>query len=285
MSDKRFFCIRGFMKSGTNWLGCLLNRHPQVSSTGEFHWQEVLDPILRREHHGPLFRHAELFELTVHSLRDAFRKVIVAANDPAAVLVGDRTPHSLSPLIVPEAWHISIVRDGRDVLVSRAFHLYNNPHVTRLFNRNPALRAQLREFQQNPWFFRDAPELLLAHEELVRDSARWWREHLESDRQTVASHPSLKVRFVRYEELHADTASVCDQLFEFLEVDPSLAAPVEGQAAPGFDAERPNSFFRKGVVGDWKNYFRQQSRDWFVAEAGEELERQGYAPLSSDWGL
>lgn len=282
MSEKRFFCIRGFMKSGTNWLGGLLNRHPRISSHGEFHWQEVMDPVLQREK-SSLFRQPEVFQTAIEGLREAWRQTVVAANDPAAEWVGDRTPHRLAPLVDLNASYISIIRDGRDVLVSRVFHLYNNPQVTRIFQRDPGLRKMLQEFRRDPWFFSKSPELLLSHEELVRDSARWWREHLENDRETVAQNPSLKVRFVQYEALHARTHEVCDELFQFLGADPAEAPPIEGEIAPGFERERPDSFFRKGVVGDWKNYFRPDSRTWFMEEAGDELVRQGYVGSDRQW--
>ncbi|MFN9877370.1 MAG: hypothetical protein ACK557_02725, partial [Planctomycetota bacterium] len=48
MDEKRFFCLRGFMKSGTNWLGSLLDNHPAVSCQGEYHWQEFVGPIHSR---------------------------------------------------------------------------------------------------------------------------------------------------------------------------------------------------------------------------------------------
>ncbi len=283
MNEKRYFCIRGFMKSGTNWLERLVNRHPQVSSTGEFHWQEILQPLLNRGNTTSLFRNKKFFLQTVEMLRDVFRKSIELANAPQATWVGDRTPHSLDPLILPEAHHISIIRDGRDVLVSRVFHLFNNPGVTRVFERSPELAEMLQGFKSDPWFFHKSPELLLSSEELVRISARWWREHLESDRETVVSNPDLKVMFIKYERMHLETELVSNEIFGFLEVDPGLAEPITGDAAPGFEEERPDKFQRKGIVGDWKNYFTDSSRAWFQEEAGEELVRQGYAENGVAW--
>ena len=40
--------------------------------------------------------------------------------------------------------------------------------------------------------------------------------------------------------------------------------------------------FRKGQVGDWKNYMTDQARRWVNEEAGQELLRQSYID-SLDW--
>lgn len=271
----RFLAIRGFMKSGTNWVCNLLGRHPAVLVRGEFHWQELLQPLLDRER-SSAFRTAGHFRHSLAAFRDFVRQSMVFERGEAVVL-GDRTPHTIAPLILPEAWHVSIIRDGRDVLVSRVFHLFNNPGVTRLFQRHADLQESLEEFRADPWFFHQHPERLLANEELVRVSARWWREHLETDRRTVESEPGLKVLFVRYEDLHADTAGECQRMFRFLDLDPDLAPPLDETVSAGFGEERPSEFYRKGAVGDWQNYFTDSARQWFVEAAGEELVRQGYA--------
>ncbi len=276
MNDLRFLAVRGFMKSGTNWLAALLNRHPAIECRGEYHWQEIFQPLLNRRGTS-VFRDPADFDFAVGAFRDMVRSCLRQRASRGVLYAGDRTPHSLAPLIIPEAWHVSMIRDGRDVLVSRVFHLFNNPDVTRMFQRNADLKRSLAEFQRDPWFFRREPNRLLENEELVRVSATWWREHLESDRQTVAEHPELKIRFVRYEDLHARTDELCNDLYRFLELDPAFAEPLEGNLTAGFGEERPDQFLRKGAVGDWTNYFNDHSRRWFNESAGEELIRQGYA--------
>ncbi len=285
MTEKRFFCIRGFMKSGTNWLGALLNRHPQVSSTGEFHYQELLQLLLNHATTLPLYENRELLDATLAGLRQLFRNGIIAANQADAAVVGDRTPHTICPLTLPEAKYISIIRDGRDVMVSRMFHLFNNPEVASLFQRNVRMRELLEQFRRDPWFFRQNPHLLLSVEEPVRITARWWREHLETDRRFAAENPQVAIRFVRYEGLHLRTSEVCDQLFGFLDVDPAMASPLDETTKPGFGEERPDNFFRKGIVGDWRNYFTETSQVWFEEEAGDELQHQGYLTQDRDWRL
>jgi hypothetical protein len=275
MDQKRFFCLRGFMKSGTNWLGKLLSSHPQISCLGEFHWQE----IIQRLHSDDLIPHGdpEIYRETVaQHLQPLIKQCMIAAADPDATVIGDRTPQTLAPITLPNAPHISIIRDGRDVLVSRAFHLYNNPQVHRLFQRIPEMRETLTRFQNDPWHFQEHPDQLLCHEIMVRESVQWWLKHFQSDEETIQANPDLLVKFVKYEELHRDVEGERDKLFAFLDVDPAAAGPLPDELKPGFSKERPTEFLRKGVVGDWENYFTDKTREWFIDVAGELLIKQGY---------
>jgi hypothetical protein len=264
------------MKSGTNWLGSLLSSHEEVDCVGEFHWHEIvgkLNPLLRNQ---PIFADED-FKGFVRSQFDSFiKQVLVEKAAPGSRVIGERTPHSIDPVTLRGVPHICIVRDGRDVLVSRAFHLYNNPQAHRLFSRIPAMAKTFKRFQKDPWHFKNHPDQLLCHEVMVRESARWWRDHVMGDKTAPERYPGLKICFVRYEDLHADTQKERTRLFEFLDVDPSRAAAIEGQLSPGFKEERPDAFLRKGAVGDWKNYFTPQTTQWFKEEVGEELKNQGY---------
>lgn len=281
---RRYFCLRGFMKSGTNWLGGLLASHPEVGCVGEFHWQDAIGNLNKNFQVLPVYEDYAQIQLQQVAL-SGFEIMVKSCLDKAApdkVIVGERTPHTLGPLVLKDSPHISIIRDGRDVLVSRAFHLFNFPEVHRLFKRIPAMAEDFEEFKKNKHFFSENPEMLLRHEVMVKESVRWWCEHLESDRRTIQEHPFLKVRFVRYEDLHADTASERAKLLEFLGADPKKAPAIEGDLKAGFSDERPDQFFRKGKIGDWKNYFTDQTREWFKEVGGEELITQRYED-STDW--
>ena len=279
----RYFCLRGFMKSGTNWLGNLLASHPDVGCVGEFHWHNPL-LALEQNFHLPVFSDFDSLKLddTAHVHFEAMVRATLDKAQPHKKVIGERTPHTIEPLVLRDAPHISITRDGRDVLVSRAFHLFNYPEVHRLFQRIPAMAEDFEKFKDDPWFFKENPEVLLRHEVMVKESVRWWCEHLEKDRQTLASNPFLNVRFVKYEDLHQDTTGERNKLLQFLNVDPDLAPAVEGELKAGFSDERPDQFFRKGKIGDWKNYFTDETREWFKEVGGEELIRQEYE-ANSDW--
>ena len=282
---KKFFCLRGFMKSGTNWLGSLLSSHQHIDCVGEFHWQMLVRPFNNALKTLPIYNnndHPDLKNVAREHLENLFKETLAHHADPKAKVVGDRTPQPIEPVILRGTPHICIVRDGRDVLVSRAFHLYNRPESHRFFERFPKFARTLDSFQKDPWFFSKNPDQLLGHQVFVKESTRWWREHLEQDRRTLERFPNLPVKVVRYEDLHADVDAKRAELFEFLGVDPKRAAKIEGHLKPGFEEERPDEFLRKGEVGDWRNYFTDRAKQWFKESARDELIQQGYVD-SDDW--
>lgn len=284
MNDKTYFCIRGFMKSGTNWLGSLLSSHESVCCYGEFHWQPMVRQLNNAFRTLPIYQ--EDFVEKREPVRVAFENMVRTSLDayaePNAKMIGERTPCTIEPVLLRGAPHISIVRDGRDVLVSRVFHMFNWPGAHKFFDRFPEMRETLKAFQEDPWLFKNQPDLLLSNETLVRESARWWQEHVTTDEKAPEKYPALPIYFVRYEDLHRDVIGERKKLFEFLGVDPKRCAKIDGVLKPGFSEERPAEFLRKGQVGDWKNYFTDQTKVWFKEEAGAVLKSQGYVD-SDDW--
>ena len=282
MNEVKVFFIRGFMKSGTNWLGSLLASHREITVDGEFHFHRVFDALNSVIDKHQVYQKSEFLPVVRTNFERFINDSLQHIAEPGAKWVGDRTPHTLFPVLLPDSKHVTIVRDGRDVLVSRMFHLFNNPAGHRLFQRVPALGELVKKFQANPWFFKENPGRLLNHEPTVRESIRLWCKHLDSDRRLLSRRSDLQVKQVRYEDMHQDVDSVRKSLFEFMEVDPQKCGELQGVLKPGFTEERPDQFLRKGKVGDWKNYFNDETKKWFKEEAGEELIRQGYEQ-SQDW--
>lgn len=277
----KFFAIRGFMKSGTNWLGSLLDSHRDISVSGEFHFEHVVSRLNETLKQNSIYNmRPEVATEVRQSFYKAIRESVAAASEGSPIWIGDRTPHSIEPVTLPGSPHFCIVRDGRDVLVSRAFHLYNNPQAHRLFQRIPAMAKTWEHFKKDPWFFKNNPDQLLCHETMVRENGVFWTKQVSSNRTISQRHPKLPVCHVRYEDLHADTEGQRRRLFEFLDLDPNDCAPIEGNIKPGFDKERPDAFLRKGAIGDWKAYFTDESKQWFKETAGQEMELQGYG---GDW--
>ncbi|HHS96026.1 MAG TPA: hypothetical protein ENJ45_05495, partial [Phaeodactylibacter sp.] len=93
------------------------------------------------------------------------------------------------------------------------------------------------------------------------------------------------VVLVKYEDLLKDAKAELKKTIRFLEkelpLDECLTEIVQRfsfenmtKRLPG--EENRNSFLRKGIAGDWKNYFSQKAIDIFGEYAGRELEGLGY---------
>ncbi|MBK7404647.1 MAG: sulfotransferase domain-containing protein [Phycisphaerales bacterium] len=275
------FFLCGFGKSGTNWVGNLLNLHPAIRCEGEFHFQHffaALDEFTKypwqvgsREAVRTLAR-----EGVERLVRESL--ATLAHGRPGVRLVGDRSPRPLREL-VRGAKTIYVYRDGRDVVVSYTFH---HLRVGEAHHFPERLRAS---FVRHQAAFREDPGVmgrerpgLLGDEAWVRETARFWAWRILADLKQGATVDSATLLNQRYEDLHADLAGQCRRMYAFLGVDHGLArAPsVEGRTAAGFGREDRQSFFRRGEVGDWRRFATPEFCRWLREEAGEALARLGY---------
>lgn len=204
---------------------------------------------------------------------------------------------ALMPCVVHSHWlpgrqvppTIYVVRDGRDVIVSRYFYEVRsiassrNPRgaarrrqrFARLYGRG----ADLSDATANLPAFIDA--------EMTRPllTGVSWPEHV---RQWLAMPPE-QVAIVRYEDLVADVAGTLAPAFEAL-----ARRPVDRDylrlAGRRFDqdwqrrrdVEWGEECVRSGPAGSrWRTYFDADSTELFQRYAGDELERLGYSPDDS----
>jgi Sulfotransferase domain len=285
------FFLVGHPKSGTNWLGALVNLHPDVCCKGEFRFEALrrgFDTLERQwwhaAHAGPTRDEAE------RCFRESVVRIMLASahDSPRATRIGDRTPRALAPYI-PGARQLYMLRDPRDVLVSWTFQEIREWGVNVSAPIHAAAMRPLHEsFRSDPEFFSKHPERLLGHEGWVRFVAKRYAAHVSADLDLIdrarEGRIDLPVHVVRYERLHADLDREFPAVLAFLGLDPSLAAPPrrESRTLPGFGAENSMSFFRKGTVGDWRIHFTDQTRAWFKGEAQAMLERLAYE-RSTNW--
>ena len=291
------FFLRGHPRSGTNWVSRLLNLHPRIHCTGEWHLSTLLgavDSITTR----PFMVSARPPYKRI--IRDGFRGIVrdclrASADDrPQVTHVGDRTPAPLGEVFEGDK-HILVLRDGRDVLVSFTYHNLSGKGVQ--LREGPLARAMkpaLDRFKADPTYFTHHPAELLACEAWVRFAASRWAQRARRDRATTQrlngsdAEQGPRVHTVRYEALHADVGAQLASMLRFLGLDPTQAAPVgsaEGTApGGGVTTEDPNAYRRKGVSGDWQKYFTPDVTRWFKDEAGQALIDLGYES-SEAWTL
>ena len=171
-----------------------------------------------------------------------------------------------------------IVRDGRDTCVSRYFHIISKEPAQRMAAET-AMNCPMREdnvLQAFPAYLR----FISRYQRSCLD----WKSHVQKwKKQDYIS--------LRYEDLLADPVAVLSPCIARLtggEVDQErLQRAVEknsfsnlSKREPG--QEDPAHFYRKGVTGDWRNYFTQEDAKYFHEYAGQELIDSGYES-SHEW--
>ncbi|MFH0882570.1 MAG: sulfotransferase domain-containing protein [bacterium] len=122
--------------------------------------------------------------------------------------------------------------------------------------------------------------------EEVRFDAREFAVELRKDAAGWCSHIEnwLKVKgvvVVRYEEMKDDYEGVIRKV----QSDITLPARCTiGELRQQFvDEFKPNGdFFRKGIVGDWQNYWNEEHKAIFKEKVGDVLIRLGYEN-DSNW--
>jgi hypothetical protein len=280
-----FFFVRGHPRSGTNWVGALLNLHPQVNCFGEFHFEDVRNVLDAQQAQPWQITAREPLKTVMDRWFERYVRecmLTLESRKPRARWIGDRTPRGLR-VFIEDAPYFLIVRDGRDVLVSWTFHVLRmRPHVLDVVvpaELRPGLSRLYERFQADKGHFQKHPEELLSDEGWVRlvagRWAGWMRADQESIRRIETGEKGARARLmvVRYEELHADPERGRRGMYELLGLDPVQALPIsaESRTAAGFEKEDPESFWRHGQVGDWKRYATDDFKRWFKESAGEVL--------------
>ncbi len=292
------FFVVGYQKSGTTWLMRMLDAHPEILCKGEgrffgAEWrQKSLKASDVRRPASSLYNAM----LDAEYLRFWIERSVWSSDEEAkehldnltrlAVdyflknelvktgkrMVGDKspllTPDTIAEIsrIHPEAKVIHIIRDGRDAAVSALHHSRN-------FGRKNKATGDLREDSEKP---QDSEEGMFT-EELLRKLASDWNERVG---RTIEEGPSLlgdNYREVRYEDLLEKPEVEFGSLAEFLGTAADAETVRRCVTATSFEKlsrgrkrgqEDPGSFFRKGVVGDWKNTFTEKDKVLFEKEAG-----------------
>jgi hypothetical protein len=197
-----------------------------------------------------------------------------AAARPGNVIQGHETyhPRLAAVLAAADIRVAHVIRDPRDQTVSRLFHLRRDPDY--------AGREALCQMSDD--------EALLACIE-GGDGVPGARSRTAIALSWLAEDVSAV--HIRYEEMVADPVSQFCRALAYLEIDvaPALAEAVvrryrferlsHGRQAGQADA---SSHFRKGVVGDWRNYFRPIHVARFKEVAGDALITLGYE-RDNDW--
>ena len=314
------FFVTGLGKSGTRWLTKILDSHPEVLCKGEGRffsagWRRAdLDPANERAIASSLYyalTHSEYLRLWIERSvwsregdRDEHLNALMRLateyflleelSKSGKRLVGDKSPLLDEEFmrevgaVYPGARVIHIIRDGRDRTVSsmhRGWRRASQGYLHRLSPEELARGEALREDQRKP------TETGVFTEGRLRQAARNWRLLVG---RAVEDGPALlgaNYTEVRYEDLLVRPNEEVERLLGFLGVDTDETLVERCVSQASFEKlsrgrergeEDPSSFYRKGVAGDWRNYFTEEDGRIFKEEAGELLIRLGYEE-DLDW--
>jgi hypothetical protein len=172
---------------------------------------------------------------------------------------------------------VVVWRDARDILISQYHHclfLQDN------FNaKEVGIAKKDLKFEDN----NDIQKNLMRFIKYVYEDKRIvnfsWSDFVNSwARRSDVVH-------VKYEDLHRDTTGelkrvvkeLTGKIIELKELQRMVHKySFKRQTGRKQGEENPKSFLRKGIVGDWKNYFTKDSKELFAQYAGEALIRMGY---------
>lgn len=281
MTGRNVFFVCGAPKSGTTWMQRIFDAHPAVVCSGEGHFVErltnpfsqvvktynqhmvkVADQVYEGKPYYPLMSQDEFDDICRAFI---VSRLAARAEGPAVRWIGDKTPRYTLFLpsllrLFPKALFFHIARDPRDVAVSRLHH---------------AGRAG----------FKDAlAQGSDQYRELVTNAATAWRANIAAVAEFKREAAAV-LHEVTYEALLESPRREMERLFAFLDVDRSAAAIERIMAKTAFETlsggrkrgeEDLNSFYRKGIAGDWQG----KLDDWAQAEikkyCGALMDSYGY---------
>lgn len=274
------FFVCGAPKSGTTWLQRILDAHPEICCSGEGHFiQRFTVPMAKAVNaynqglridaaqvyegrpYYPEVDQAEFDEMA----RGFILRRLMARAGPATGWVGDKTPAYTRHLgqlqrLFPQAKIIHIVRDPREVAVSRIAHSH---------------RA-------------GAPDVLTPGAEnyriTVEGAISQWTQAVTAVDAFASAHPGV-VHEVRYRDLHADPFGEIEQMYDFLGAPAPRVIVEQVVAATSFEAlagrpagqEDVNAFLRKGVPDDWRSRLDEESAEKIARSCGELMREKRFA--------
>lgn len=239
--------IAGLPKSGTTWL------EKMVASNPGFH--DLLIPSVTAYELARGGSHD--YELPT-DMFSRFDKMLVVTKMHVR-----GSPHNLTVLASAGVRYVALYRDLRDVAISHIFYVRRTPwHPEFPLYARCSLQEGLSLFAQ-----RTLPSFA--------DWIRSWHESDDSELRLI----------VRYEDMLDDAHAAMTQVARHFQLDDSakaISAIVDAHTFHRLTGGRiqgqqdSKSFLRKGIAGDWKNYFTPELSQLYKRKLGSFLTEYGY---------
>lgn len=273
-TGKKLFFVTGRPKSGTTWMGNLLNSHPclfcDMYENAAFHSQfkalyfQDFPQLLQTNEEE--FFHSRTSQLIKNGL---IASLVGRCGNISAVKMGDKTPElDLNKIFeeFPLSQVIVMLRDFRDALVSSAFHVYRGNKSWHGVFEGSDLKAIDNTFLKDT----------LTKFEKQRDIATYL---------SFETTKPAQVKVIRYEDMLMTPETTLTSIYRWLGVNSSSQIVSKSLKLNSFEAlskgrlpgqEDKASFFRKGITGDWQNHFSDQNKMIFKEISGKTLVKAGY---------
>jgi len=238
--------VAGLPKSGTTWMENMLASHPGIT------------PIMP-------------YQVTAHEMKykssidyDFPDGMFEPLKNGLFVLKMHSygSKHNVNILKKNKINYCIIYRDLRDAALSHCFYVKSTPwHPECQEYRNFDIKECLKIFCSNrldEWI----------------NWIRSWRENRDKEHSIE----------ITYEELLRNTTATFSKLVQLFELDNSnetIQVIIEKNRFSNMK-KKDSNFFRKGVSGDWKNYFDDEIKGIFKDKAGDLLRELGYEK-DLDW--
>lgn len=254
--------IAGLPKSGTTWLEELIGEVPG--------YVQLNKSLIRKFHGSDLLSHSHGVNHTMLSSAPPKRYSYLKLHThftPEYVQI--LTEFNIRPII--------LIRDLRDMMISRYHHIMSEP-THWMYDSIKALKFE-EGFTKS--LYGISPEDNTTAIDFYKNWVKGWLEY-------IGSNPE-KAILVRYEEMKEDLNQVLDKILRFLEIylDSQTISWIIGKQIKRYkpseslsdslkQAGRQKSTFRKGQIGEWKECFNERHKDIFKKEAGDVLILSGY---------
>ena len=302
------FFVVGRAKSGTSWLRSILDAHPEILCVNEGRFfgrdyrgtaaampRSLYGSLAGSEHFTTWVKRSPWSrgEDTERHVRNVTRRAVdyfltERLAKAGKKFAGDKTPLlSMRDIIdiaeiYPDAKVIHIVRDGRDVAISSAHHVWNSAERGRRAIR-PEILVKRDAYRANAEDFLARGESIFAEWQLA-NTAKNWASLTAKAMEDGSSFLGNNYTEVRYEHLLDRPVEEVVRLLDFLGADASRQPAEQCVEATSFERvsqrerghEDSSSFFRKGVAGDWRNVFTEKDKQIFKEVAGDILIELGY---------